>query len=134
MATYREMDAVGRDPSRFVLMAKQCFLFPLTPWEKKFCESLIAEPPARLSTRQAETMFEIRDQYELHSKMHGGFTVSTIVQRVYERRNTLYDDGDEAWISALYDCGAMSLRRGDIGRLRRCAVEVDVMERYMDVA
>jgi hypothetical protein len=134
MASYREMDAVGRDRGRFVLLSKQCLLLPLNPWERKFCESLIAEPPERLSTRQAETLFEIRDQYEMHSTLYGGFTVSTIVQRVYERRTTLCDETDEAWIAGLHDCGAISLRRRDIGRLRRCAIEVDVIESYMDVA
>ena len=134
MASYREMDAVGRDPGRFVLMAKQCLRFTLTPWERNFCESLISDPPERLSTRQAESLFVIRDTYELHSKMHGDFTVSTIIQRVYERRNTLHNEEDEAWITALYDCGATSLRRGDLGRLRQCAIQVDVIEGYMDVA
>lgn len=60
MASYREMDAVGRDRGRFTLMAKQCLLFPdLTEWERDFLESLVAQPPERLSTRQAEVLFEI---------------------------------------------------------------------------
>jgi hypothetical protein len=68
LASYREMDAVGRDPSRFVLMAKQCLLFSdLTDWERDFLESLVARPPERLSTRQAEVLFEIRDDNELIS-------------------------------------------------------------------
>jgi hypothetical protein len=133
MASYREMDAVGRDPSRFVLMAKQCLQLPLNPWERKFCESLIAEPPERLSTRQAETLFEIRDEYELHSKLYGGFSVPILIQRIFENRLDLSDD-DEAWITALRDRGATSLRRRDLGRLRRCAIQIGEIESYMDVA
>jgi hypothetical protein len=62
MASYREMDAVGRDRGRCGLTAKQCLLFPdLTEWERDFLESLVARPPERLSTRQAEVLFEIHD-------------------------------------------------------------------------
>src|SRR3954454_18961291 len=101
MASYREMDAVGRDRGRFVLMAKQCLLLPLNHWERKFCESLIAEPPGRLSTRQAETLFEIRDEYEMHSTLYGGFSVAILVQRVYENRLDL-SEANEEWITELW--------------------------------
>jgi hypothetical protein len=45
------------------------------------------------------TLFEIRDEYELHSTMHGGFSVTTLISRVYEARTDL-DEGDEEWIVA----------------------------------
>jgi len=133
MASYREMDAVGRDPSRFVLMAKQCLPFPLSPWERNFCERLIANPPDRLSSRQAESLFEIRDEYEMHSTLYGGFSVKTLVQRVYENRLDL-GEKDEDWITAIWESGVLSLRRRDLGRLRRCAVEIGEIEPYLDVA
>lgn len=133
MASYREMDAVGRDRGRFVLMAKQCLLLPLNPWERKFCESLIAEPPERLSTRQAETLFEIRDEYEMHSTLYGGFSVAILVQRVYENRLEFGEDC-ERWITELWERGATSLRRRDLGRLRQCAIQIGEIESYMDVA
>jgi hypothetical protein len=41
MASYREMDAVGRDRPRFVLKAKQCLLLPVNDWERNFLNSLI---------------------------------------------------------------------------------------------
>jgi hypothetical protein len=134
MASYREMDAVGRDPGRFVMLAKQCLLLPLNPWEQKFCDSLIAEPPERLSTRQAETLFEIRDEYEMHSTLHGGFSVVILIQRVYENRLELTSEDDEAWITRLRDRRIASLRRRDLGRLRRCAIEIREIEPYMDAA
>ena len=133
MASYREMDAVSRDRGRFVLMAKQCLLLPLNHWERKFCESLVAEPPERLSIRQAETLFEIRDEYQMHSTLYGGFSVAVLVQRVFENRLDL-NESDEEWITALWKRGASSLRRRDLGRLRRCAIEIGEIEPYMDVA
>jgi hypothetical protein len=83
MASYREMDAVGRDRARFVRMAKQCLAFPdIIEWERKFLNSLIrgnemmGGPPEQLSLRQAETLLSIRDEYELHSELHGGRLVT----------------------------------------------------------
>jgi hypothetical protein len=127
------MDAVGRDRGRFTLMAKQCLLFPLNPWERNFCQGLIAEPPERLSTRQAETLFEIRDEYELHSTLYGGFSVAILIQRVYEARLDL-DEADEKWITKLWKLRPAALRRRDCGILRRCAIQIGEIEPYMDVA
>jgi hypothetical protein len=79
VASYREMDAVGRDRVRFVTMAKQCLAFPdINEWERKFLDGLIrgnemmGGPPEQLSLRQAERLLSIRDEYELHSELHGG--------------------------------------------------------------
>ena len=138
MASYREMDAVGRDRSRFVVMAKQCLLFPVNEWERKFLDSLIVgskimgEPPERLSTRQAETLFEIRDEYELHTTLTGGFSVVKLIQSVYEARLDL-DESDEEWITALWNCRPVvdRLRRRDLGRLRRCSILIGAIESYM---
>jgi hypothetical protein len=131
MASYREMDAVGRDPARFVLMAKQCLPFSdLTDWERDFLESLIARPPERLSTRQAEVLFEIRDNHELHAQLHGGFSVAILIQRAYEGRLDL-DEGDEEWIVEIWKSGTTSLRRRHLGRLRRCCVQLGILEPYV---
>ena len=127
MASYREMDAVGRDPARFILLAKQCLVFRLKPGQRKFCESLIAEPPERLSTRQAEWLFEIRDEYELHSTLYGGFSVAILIQRCYEARLDL-DEDDEAWIIKLWKAGTTKLSNAGCGRLRRCATQIGAIE------
>lgn len=128
MASYREMDAVGRDAGRFVLVAKQCLLFTdLTDWERDFLESLVARPPERLSTRQAEVLFEIRDNYELHRELNGGFSVAVLIQRAYEGRLDL-DEADEAWIVEIHNRGTTSLRRSHLGRLRRCCVQLGLLE------
>lgn len=131
MASYREMDAVGRDPGRFVLIARQCLLFPdLTEWERDFLESLIARPPERLSTRQAEVLFEIRDANELISNIDGNIKVSNLIQRAYEARLDL-DEGDEEWIVAIRNGGATSLRRRHLGRLKRCCVQLGELEPHV---
>jgi hypothetical protein len=131
MASYREMDAVGRDPGRFIVMAKQCLLFPdLTDWERDFLGSLVTRPPDRLSTRQAEVLFEIRDDNELISKIDGNISISTLVRRAYEQRLEL-DEGDEEWIVAVWKRGTTSLRRRHIGRLKRCCVQLGELESHL---
>jgi hypothetical protein len=129
MASYREMDAVGRDPARFILLAKQCLVFRLEPGQRKFCKSLIAEPPERLSTRQAEWLFEIRDEYELHSTLYDGSSVAVLIEQCYEARLD-FDEGedDEAWIIKLWKAGTTKLSNAGCGRLRRCAVRLRVIE------
>jgi hypothetical protein len=138
MASYREMDAVGRDRTRFVLMAQQLLLLPVNEWERKFLNRLIhgdeeGPPPQRLSTRMAETLFEIRDEYELHSTLFSGFSVSTLIQRVYEARADL-SESDEEWITEVWNSGVNQLRRAGCGRLRHCAAELTLIERHMDAA
>jgi len=131
LASYREMDAVGRDPSRFVLMARQCLVFPdLTDWERDFLESLVARPPDQLSTRQAEVLFEVRDDNELISKIDGNINVSNLIQRAYEARLDL-DERDEEWIVAIWNRGTTSLRRRHLVRLKRCCVQLGELEPYI---
>ena len=112
-------------------MAKQCLMFPdLTDWERDFLESLVARPPERLSTRQAEVLFEIRDDNELISNIGGNIKVSNLIQRAYDARLDL-DEGDEEWIVAIRNRGATSLRRRHLGRLKRCCIQLGELELHM---
>jgi hypothetical protein len=140
MSSYREMDAIGRDRPKFVLMAKQCLLFPdLAEREKRFLQDLISGnemmggAPVQLSTRQAEWLFGIRDEHELHTKLYGGFSVVSLIQRVYEARLDL-SEADEDWIVKIWSRRPVvdRLRRRDIAILRRCAIQIGAIESYMD--
>jgi hypothetical protein len=139
MASYREMDAVGRDRARFVLMARQCLLLSgLDDKERQFLKDLISGnemmggKPDRLSTRQAEWLFEIREKYELHTHLVGDFSVAILIQRVHEARLDI-DDPDLEWITKIWQRVPRPdrLRRSDIGRLRRCAIRIGEIEPYM---
>jgi hypothetical protein len=134
MASYREMDAVGRDRARFVLMCKRCLLFPdLDDRERQFLTDLIygnemmGGKPDCLSTRQAEWLFEIRDKYELHSTLHDGFSVAILIRLCYEARLDL-DEYDEKWITEIRKAGRTKLTNAECGRLRRCATQIGAIE------
>lgn len=135
MASFREMEAIRRDRARFVPIAKHCLHFPVNEWEEHFLNSLIdgsdemGGQPLQLSIRQVEVLFDIRDRYEMHATLHGGFSVPIVIGRVYEARYDLEED-DEEWITALRISGANKLRRADIGRLRRCAVQIGEIDPY----
>ena len=130
------MHAVAHDRTRFVTMAKRCLLLPVNEWERNFLNRLISgsemvpAPPKELSTRQAETLFEIRDEYELHSTLYDGLSIPILIARVYEGRIDLDEDNEE-WITALWKRDAKKLRRRDIGILRRCAVQLNLIEDYV---
>jgi hypothetical protein len=74
-----------------------------------------------------EVLFEIRDAYELHSTLHGGFSIPILIRRVYESRLDL-DEDDEEWITKLRDSGVDKLRSRDAGGLRRCAIQIGEIE------
>jgi hypothetical protein len=89
--------------------------------------TVCAEPPERLSTRQAEWLFEIRDEYELHSTLYGGFSVAILIQRCCEARLDLEED-DEEWIAGLRKAGKKKLGNAGCGRPRKYAVRIGAIE------
>jgi hypothetical protein len=132
MASYREMDAVGRDPSRVRVIAKGLLLIPnyqWTEWELEFLERMATQTPERLSTRQAEVLFELRDNAELHSDIRG-IGVRNLIGKAHEGRVDL-DEGDDEWIVGIWKSGVSSLRRRDLGRLRRCFIQLGELEPHM---
>jgi hypothetical protein len=79
-------------------------------------------------TRQAEVLFEVRDDNELISKIDGN--ISNLIQRAYEARLDL-DERDEEWIVAIWNRGTTSLRRRHLVRLKRCCVQLGELEPYI---
>lgn len=132
MVSYREMDAVGRDPSRVRVIAKVLLLLPnhqWTDWELDFLQRMATETPERLSTRQAEVLFELKEGAEMFSEIRG-IPVRNLITRVYEGRTELPEGYDE-WIERIYNSGVSELRRRDLGRLKWCSVQLGELEPYM---
>jgi hypothetical protein len=132
MASYREMDAVGRDPSRVSVIAKGLLLVPnyqWTDWELDFLQRMATEPPQRLSTRQAEVLFELKDAAEMFSDIDG-ISVRNLISKAHEGRVDL-EQGDDEWVERIYRSGVSALRRRDLARLKRCCVQIGALEPYM---
>jgi GAF domain-containing protein len=95
----------------------------------KQTEALLALRDFRLTTRQAEKLFEIRDAVVLHRNIKG-ISVRNLINRCFEARLDLSED-DEEWIVQLWESGAAEVRSRDLGRLKRCSVQLGELEPYM---
>jgi hypothetical protein len=98
-------------------------------FSKDRAEALLALRDFRLTTRQAESLFEIRDAAELHTHI-AGVSVRNLIKRCYEARLDL-SETDELWIERLWRSGAGELRSRDIDRLKRCSKQLGELEDYM---
>ena len=92
-------------------------------------EALLALRDFRLTTLQAEKLFEIRDATELHRDICG-ISVRNLINRCYEARLDL-SEADEEFIERLWQRGVTELRRNDLSRLKRCSKQLGELEDYM---
>ena len=98
-------------------------------FSKDKAEALLALRDFRLTTLQAEKLFEIRDATELHRDI-SGISVSNLIKRCYEARLDL-NEGDEEFIERLWTRGVSELRHNDLSRLKRCSKQLGELEDYM---
>jgi hypothetical protein len=98
-------------------------------FSKERAEALLALRDFRLTTLQAEKLFEIRDAAELFRDI-GGISVRNLIIRCYEARLDLGED-DEEFIERLWRSGVGEVRRGDLFRLKRCSKQLGELEEHM---
>lgn len=129
MANARQIDALAKDPKEARRVAGKLLKLgevDWTDWELDFMESM-ARRSDELSTRQAEILCELRDGAIRHTHA-GGYRLAYIVERCWQERLDLSDDDDIEFLCKLKAKGTVALRRSEALRLRRCAVEVGVID------
>lgn len=99
-------------------------------FSKDRAEALLALRDFRLTTLQAEKLFEIRDATELLSHIDGNISVRSLIKRCYEARLELNED-DEEFIERLWKRGAFELRRNELSRLKSCCKQLGELEDHM---
>lgn len=99
-------------------------------FSKDRAEALLALRNFRLTTLQAEKLFEIRDAAELHRDI-SGISVRKLINRCYEARLDLNNESDEEFIARLWRPGVSELRRDDLSRLKKCSERLGELEDYM---
>jgi hypothetical protein len=129
MANFRDINALGKDPSRVRNTAS--FLLTLTDaewtdWELDFLE-VMTKHAEELSTRQAEKLVELRDDAVRYTTA-SGFRFETIINACWRNRFDLDAEDDTEFIERLKHRGETALRRRDAMRLRQCAVELGEIE------
>jgi hypothetical protein len=130
MASWREIDRVRKDLQAAADIARRLLSLPaseLSDWELDFLRSIRRlRSSTELTTRQAEKLLQIRDDIEEVTEVLG-FSVSLLLKGCVEARLDL-SEGDEEWVLARSQAGTVSIRRKHIGRLVRCARELNLIE------
>jgi hypothetical protein len=128
MASWREIDRIRKDPTAMQALAAHLLKLPnadLTEWEIPFLESISRNrTTAEFTTRQAEKLLQIRDDSEYVSQIgYARLSVKLLIAGCQLGHLDLSED-NEQWILG-FPKGTASIRRKDIGRLLRCARDLN---------
>lgn len=130
MASWREIDRVRKDANGARVLAKRLLkIYPgeFTDWELDFLESIGSYTELfEFTTRQSEKLLQIRDDIEPATE-HRGFSIALLLKQCWEARLDL-EEADEQWIVGLHERSSTSIRRKHLGRLMRCARELNIIE------
>ena len=99
-------------------------------FSEKHAEARLALRDFRLTSRQAEKLFEIRDGVTLYGDI-AGISVRNLIVRCYEARGCGLVESDDEYIEGLLKSGVTKLRLRDLMRLKRCSIELNELEPYM---
>jgi hypothetical protein len=134
MASWREIDRIRKDPVAVRRVAKTLIAMrrddtDFTEWEMIFLQQRAAQPDGEeLTTRQAEKLLQIRDDYELLTE-YRRFSVKILLQGCYDARLDLNED-DEEWVVKIRERNSLAIRRKHIGRLMRLARQLYLVEEH----
>jgi hypothetical protein len=97
----------------------------MTEWEIKFLGSISGDQTTEeFTTRQAEKLLQIRDDSEYVSEIgYARLSVKILIADCQMGHLDLSEDNEE-WILKIPN-GTTSIRRKDIGRLLRCARDLN---------
>src|SRR5712672_603700 len=128
MASWREIDRIRKDPTAMRALAAYLLRLPnaeLTEWEIKFLESISSDRTSEeFTTRQAEKLMEIRDDSEEVTEIgYARQSVKILIADCQPGHLDLNEDNEE-WILR-FPKGKTSIRRKYIGRLLRCARDLN---------
>ena len=102
-------------------------------WEHEFLGNMRKFAGEALTTRQCETLVEIRDGAERITKV-GGFSIASLFKSCFEARYDLGTDEDIDFLERMAKaCYGTAMRRRDTRRLLRCARELEIIEGYISL-
>ena len=133
MSSYLEMHKLAQNPAAVTTLATFLLNLPdagWNEWEANFLADM-TQRQAALSTRQGEKLIELRDDAKNFTKFDG-FSVAKLVRDCWIARLDLEED-DEAFIDSLKQQTVTTLKKRPLMRLLRCARELDLITRYVDI-
>ena len=130
MASWREIDRVRKDANGVRALAQRLLkIYPgeFTDWELDFLESISSYTELfEFTTRQSEKLLQIRDDTEPVTE-YRGFSIALLLKQCWEARLDLAE-ADEQWVVGLRERSNISIKRKHLGRLMRCARELNIIE------
>lgn len=102
MASYRDINALAKDPIRVRATAQFLLTLPDTDWsdwELDFLEDM-AMHTTELTTRQAEKLVEVRDDAVRYTSA-SGYKFATVIEECWRNRLDLDDEDDIDFIERL---------------------------------
>ena len=137
MASWREIDRIRKDPTAMRVLAAYLLKLPnaeLTEWEINFLESISVDRTSEeFSARQAEKLMQIRDDSEDVSEIeHARLSVKILIADCQMGHHDLSESNEE-WILG-FQKGTTSIKRRNIGRLLRCARDLNNIDDEEDAA
>jgi hypothetical protein len=130
MASWKEIDRIRKDAAGARALAGRLMkIYPgeFTEWELTFLQSISDNTDLDdFTTRQVEKLLQIRDDAE-HVTEYRKSNIAMLIKKCHEARLDL-SEADEEWIAGLYERSGGSIRRKNVGRLFRCARELNIIE------
>jgi hypothetical protein len=134
MALWSEIDRIRKDPKGFRAVAKRLLAYgdELTDWERDFLTSIQSQHDKdEFTNRQSEKLLQIRDDYEVVTKLPRELSVRLVLQQCIEAKLDL-SENDEAWIEQRVAESSATIRRKHVGRLMQCGREVHAIDPETD--
>ena len=110
MASWIEIERVRKDPKVFKplaghLLADVDYARERSEFATEFLESISRSEQEELSTRQGEILLELRNEGQRHFRIGDGLSVEILIEKLYHARADLENEGDVAFIVALWTSG-----------------------------
>ena len=132
MASWIEIDRIRKDPESFKSLAKRLLddpAFERSEFADDFLENIANWKRDEVSTRQGESLLELRDEAEIHFK-YKGLSIPILIDKCYANRFDL-DGADQARVEQLKESGRRYVTGGQMGWFKRICKLLGEMERYI---
>lgn len=133
LASWRDIERIRKDPKAFRALAKRLRAHgdQLTDWEKDYLISIENQTERdEFTSRQSEKLLQIRDDYEIVTKLPRNLSVERTLAQCVEARADLLDRAE--FVLKLFAESHNSIRRKDVGKLMKCAEDLYVIDKWTD--
>ena len=133
MASWIEIDRIRKDPAGFKSLARALLInstFEKTEWEQDFLKDKVeGKKRPEFTTRQGETLLDLRDKATHYSK-YKGLSIPILIEKCWLNRFDL-DERDQKFIEGLKNSGRGYVTGRRIGWFIGICKQLGEVERHM---